>query len=152
MPQGLPEDFAVFYEYFGAALAPPYPYAYAISADRACSGEISFSPDCYSPDHPTWHMEFGVDLEALRILYKSMLENGVFRPTWETLEDPPEGANSQQMTVTACDRTYHVPMWVEDVDAVAGIYEAITSLVPSALWDTLMVWRDNYIAAYPGGS
>lgn len=146
MPADMPDDFHVRYDYFGQAVSPKYHYDYFILLDRVSQDTISFHPDYMESNPPIWIETFDAADEALEDLWDLMVDEDLFRDSWARTPDTLFGAWTRILQVTAADEHYTVPKWVQDTTSANAVYRRIDSLVPAAVWDSLWVWRERYIA------
>jgi hypothetical protein len=149
MPDNMPDDFCVRSNFFGATVTPKYHCDYYIVLDAAVTDTISFHPDYESSSPPVWTETFDSPRDSLESVYALMLENDIFRSSWEPMPNPPIGGSTRSLEVVGDNRSFYIPPQVNDASAVEPVFVKIDSLVPGEVWDTLWSRRDCYIEDHP---
>jgi|GEM_PF-1684236 len=146
IPEDMPDDFHVRSEYYGQAVSPVYHYDYFIILAPAGTDTISFHPDYMESNPPVWIEAFDATDVQLESLWDLMVTEDIFRSDWIRSPDTLYGAWTRLLYVTAQQRSYTVPQWIQDTTSANAVYDRIDSLVPAAVWDSLWTWRDRYIS------
>ena len=146
LPDDMPSDYSVRSDYFGQAVSPVYHYDYFIVLDPEATDTISFHPDYMESSPPVWIETFDVSTAALEDLWNLMVEEDLFRDTWDRSSDTLFGAWTRTMQVTASGGQYTVPSWIQDTTSANPVYRHVDDLVPDTIWDSLWAWRDRYIS------
>jgi hypothetical protein len=146
LPEDMPADFHVRSEYFGQAVSPVYHYDYFIVLHPAGTDTISFHPDYMESNPPVWIETFAAGSDDLENLWDLMVSEDIFRDDWVRSADTLFGAWTRMLHVTAENRSYTVPTWVQDTTAAHAVYRRIDAIVPAAVWDSLWTWRERYIS------
>ena len=150
LPDTLPVDFNLHYDWQEGSLAPPFHYEYSITLESDGRGELVMIPDYPGEDVPVWVEGFQVDADAMNELYQLMLERGVFTTDWRAQGDPPVGGSFQWLTVSAGGQTVEIPAFPieSQAEAAEAVSAAINRMVPQATWDKLDAQRDEYVATH----
>lgn len=147
--QPMPSDFSLRYEWREGSLPPPHHYEYEIHVSRGGEGRIVFRPDYPMHDPPVWTETFEVEAEALRGLHAMIVEKGLLRQTWAEVDDDPVGSSLESVQIVADGQRFVVPYLIKEPETVRGVYEAVKSLVPAAIWTKLMSRREQYALDHP---
>lgn len=151
-PKERPGDFSILYRWSTGTVAPPYYYKYSIMINSSGQGEIQFIPNYPQEDDqlPVWVEPFSVSDQDLDQLYQLMHSQGLWSYSWRDLGDPPVGAGSQSMAVTADGLVIETSAYLSDEQdkQLEEIYTAVKALVPKDIWEGLMAKRDKYIEEY----
>jgi hypothetical protein len=147
-----PADFSVRYDWYEGSLPPPYHYEYSISVDSSGAGVVEMVPDYPSEDVPVFTETFTVEPAALEALFDQLVEHGAFTVQWREEDDPPVGGSYASTTLTANGETIEIPGFVvpDQAAAQSDIADAVTALVPQAIWDELEAQRQQYVEANGG--
>lgn len=147
-PETRPADFAITYSWHEGSVAPEFYSEYEITVGPGTEGEIRYTPTRPADGVPVWERSFTLTRAQLDDLYDLAATDDVFREGWERRDEVLVGGPSESATVVADGRRYEIPQDLTDGElaSIAGLYPAITELVPQAVWDELEAERDAYIA------
>jgi hypothetical protein len=150
-PVNIPADFSARHYFSAGSVAPKYYFTTYIAMNNVGYDTLSMSLgyDFETGERPTRTERFDASVGQMQDLYDAMVEHDIFRGSWQVLDEPPCGASSQALEVTADGRQYYVPPYVIDTESVTAVYLMIHGLPPEATWDSLWAWRDRYIASQP---
>jgi len=145
--QTRPSDFAITYSWREGSLPPEYYSEYEIAIGPGNEGVIRYSPTYPGEGVPEWARSFAFSTEDLDKLFEFAQADDALRSDWNRLESPLVGGPSEQATIVADGRSYVIPSDLTDGEAasVAGLYDAITSLVPEHVWVELERKRTAFL-------
>lgn len=143
----LPSDLHLEYAWRGGTVPPPHHHEYEIILHASGRGEVVFRPDYPSEEPPEWREPFPVTVKELQGLYQLMVGEGILGREWEPIpeEEAPVGGELESMRIVADAEEHEVPSAILDAPRVEPVYRLIRSLVPEAIWRSLLDRRESYI-------
>lgn len=143
----LPSDFHLEYAWREGTVPPPYHYEYRIVLDASGNGEVLFHPDYPSERPPEWSESFAVPVEELQGLYRRIVEEGILDRQWEPIPNGEAliGGELESIQIVENAQHHEIPSAIVDASRVEPVYRFIRSLLPEAIWQSLMDRREAYI-------
>lgn len=143
-----PADFSITYSWQEGSVAPEYYSEYEITIGPGNEGVIRYTPTRPAEGVPVWKRTFPLTQADLDDLHDLAVTDDAFRTEWDRRDEILVGGPSESASIVADGRRYEIPWDLTDAEltSIAGLYPAITSLVPDAVWDELEAKRDAFIA------
>lgn len=147
MPQDLPADFAVTYEWQEGSLPPPDHYSYRIRI-AADGGDIRFVPGYGFQNPPVWRETFPVSLTQRAELHAWLAETGPLPPDPQAARSVGGSLASLEWTAAGQVTTLSSQARGRERQRFDDLANAVRGLVPRDLWRDL---QDRF-ASFQKGS
>ncbi len=134
-----PDDFAVVYHWQTGTVSPLYCYSYDVTIKAGGQGEVAIVPG-YTPEGDTvWNEPFTVSPAEREKLYRALVEKGLFKIAWKSMDRSLLGSGSESLTVKADGKTVEIPAnLVPECEGPAqDIFSMVKGMAPQSIWDGL---------------